>query len=298
LVRASIWHASIVSTMVRRDANEAGASQEVTSSDARCASPAGASPAPVGREAPGSRSQALGETRASRAGRRKPAVRREPSVGEQARGPQHEVKPAASTEEQSGSRAAHVTAKATSDAGPTGRAEDPGGVRGAARVQVEARNTGDPSAQPRSRQGGSYKPEAKSSAVQRESEGLVVPSMVATNNAIGGKGPCFGHARSEGKCEGMAARSGPNDPVARSCDVQVRRPQCELWTGAERLRRPWSYPVNRARGDARARRDGSGRFATAHAPSGRPSVSRVPEIGMHGLKGGPTGTAAPGRKGR
>src|SRR6185312_4814165 len=105
--------------------------------------------------------------------------RREPRSGEQTRGPQHEVKPAASTEEQSGSRAAHFTVKATSAALVPKRAVGPGGVEGAARVQGEAWNTGGPSAQPTSGQGGSYKPKAKSSAVQRESEGIVVPKRKA-----------------------------------------------------------------------------------------------------------------------
>src|SRR6185437_13199972 len=83
----------------------------------RCTSPAGASPAPVGVGAPGSRSQPREGDLAGRAGRRKSVRRREPRSGEQARGPQHEVKPAASTEEQSGGRADHFTAKAT----PTAR---------------------------------------------------------------------------------------------------------------------------------------------------------------------------------
>jgi len=163
----------------------------------------------------------------------------------------------------------------------------PAGVRSAARVEGETWNTRGPSALPPSRQGASYKPKAKSSAAQRESEGLVVPSMVATNNAAGGKGPCFGRARSEGKREGMAATSGPNDPGARRCDVQVRQPQRGLWAGAERLRSPWRRLAQRARGDARGRRRRLGDWAVVHAPSRKPSVSRVPEIGMHGLKGGP-----------
>src|SRR5207302_4555346 len=129
---------------------------------------------------------------------------------EQERGPQHEVKPAASTDPQRGSRAAHFTAKATSTARETGCAGGSPGVGGAARVQGEVRNTGDPSVLPSSRQGGSYKPKAKSSAVQRESEGVVVPASRATNNARGGKDPCGGHVVDGGKREGMAAR--PNHP--------------------------------------------------------------------------------------
>jgi hypothetical protein len=270
---------------VRRDEAAGG----VAPSASRCSCPAGASPVPVGVGAPGSRPQVRAETLVARAGRRKPVRRREPCSGEQARGPQHEVKPAASTEEQWESRAAHVTAKAMLDAPGPGqiRASSLSGVWGAARVQGWLRNTRDPSASPSSRQGASYKPKAKSSAAQRESEGLVVPSMAATNNAVGGKGPCFGRARGEGKREGMAAKSGPNDPGARTCDVQVRQPQGEPGAGAERRRSPWRSPTSRAPGDARARGQRPGDHAVAHAPSRRPSVSRVREIRTHGLKGGP-----------
>ena len=199
-----------------------------------------------------------------KAERRKPDPWQQPCGGEQARGPQHEVKPAASTEQQSESRAAHVTAKATSIALVLERAIDLGGVWGAARVQGWMRNTRDPSALQQSGQSCSYKPKAKSSNAQRESEGRVVPMKVATNNATGGKGPCFGHARQEGKREGMAAKSGPNDPGARTCVVQVQQPRRELRVTAKR------------RGDS-----------SAHAASGGPSASRVREIRKHGLKGGP-----------
>jgi hypothetical protein len=271
--------------MVRREEErDEPRSGEVLSS--RCAFLAGASPVPVGAEAPGSRPQVGGETRPARAGRQEPVRRRRPRSGEQQRGPQHEVKLAASTEEQSGSRAAHVTAKATSGALVSERALDSGGVWSAARVEREVRNTRDPSASPSSGQGAPYKPEVKSAAAQRESEGPVVPSMAATNNATGGKGPCFGHARSEGKREGMAGKTGPNDPDAHTCDAQVRQPQRELWAGAERSRSPWPRPAQRSRGDARGCGRRSGERAVAHAPSRRPSVSRVPEIGTHGLKGG------------
>src|SRR3954466_2718579 len=119
-----------------------------------CATPAGESPAPVSAGAPGSRPHPDEGNLAGRAGRQKPVTRREPYSGEQARGPQHEVKPAASTDSQSGSRAAHVTAKATLAVRVPERAVGPGGVRGAARVQGAGRNTGDPSARPASGQGG------------------------------------------------------------------------------------------------------------------------------------------------
>jgi hypothetical protein len=45
----------------------------------------------------------------------------------------------------------------------------------------------------------SYKPSAKSSGGQRESEGVVVVMIGAQNNAPGAKGPCFDHAGSGGK---------------------------------------------------------------------------------------------------
>lgn len=160
--------------MVRRDDLQIGMGSLVLFWGSSCAFPAGASPVPVGAGAPGSRSQGAGEIPRPRAGCRKPT-----SCGEQARGPQHEVKPAASTEKQSGGRAAHVTAKATRVALVPDRASRSGGVGGAARVQGDVRNSGGPSGWPRSGQGVSYKPKAKSSAVQRESEGIVVPQTGA-----------------------------------------------------------------------------------------------------------------------
>ena len=250
--------------MVRRDEALRGAARAVTSAASRCASSAGVSPVPVGAEAPGSRPQVSREISCIQAGYRKPVKRRMPRSGKQARGPQHEVKPAASTEKQSESRAAHFTAKATSGALVSERASDLGGVGGAARVQGEAWNTRGPSASLQSQQSSSYKPVAKSSAVQRESEGLVVPMMVVQNNATGGKGLCFGHARREGKREGMAGKTGPNDPGARTCDVKVQQPRSELWVRTKRTGRPF-----------------------VQVTPGRPSASRVREIRTHGLKGGP-----------
>src|SRR5690349_8614370 len=188
--------------MVRRDDDDR--SQDLKES--RCASPAGASPASVSVGAPSSRSPESGEILEAE------ARRQEPRNGRQGRGPQHEVKLAASKEKQSGSRAAHVTAKATSAALVSERAVDSGGVWRAARVQGAARNTGDPSLWPSSRQGASYKPKVKSSAAERESEGAVVLSIDAKNNASGGRGPCGGHVVGAGKREGMAASSGPTNP--------------------------------------------------------------------------------------
>jgi RNA-directed DNA polymerase len=157
-----------------------------------------------------------------------------PRSGEQTGGPQHEVNLAASTEKQSGSRAAHFTAKATSSTLDPERVGGPGGVEGAARREGEVRNARDPSAQPLSRQARPYKPKAKSGRAQRESEGVVVPVIAATNNAAGGKGPWGGCVVEAGTRKGMTARSGSNDPVGRRPSDNVRRLQRQLWAAAKR----------------------------------------------------------------
>src|SRR5215210_466013 len=113
--------------MVRRD------EVDKTPSASRCPTPAGASPVSVSPGTPSSRPQAPDENPAARAGCQESPRR------EQARGPQHDVKPAASTDLPPESRADHFTAKATSDAPQSGdvRASGLGGVWGAARVQGE-----------------------------------------------------------------------------------------------------------------------------------------------------------------
>ena len=74
---------------------------------------------------------------------------------------------------------------------------------------------------------------AKSAAAQRESEGAVVPSMAVKNNAVGGKGPCGGHAEGGGKREGMAGKTGPNHPDRRPPVDKVRQLQRQLWAAAK-----------------------------------------------------------------
>ena len=265
--------------IVRR---EADGDRELRSASACCVSPAGGSPARVSAGAPGSRPPAGGEIRLSEAGCQKPLRR------EQVHGPQHQVKPAASTHLQSGSRAAYVTAKATSCAGDPEPAQGPGGVRGAARGQGGARNTRGPSVQPWSRQACPYKPKAKSGRAQRESEGIVVPWIAATNNAAGGKGPWGGCVVGAGKREGMAGKTGPNDPVGRVPSEKVRQPQRRLWTAAKQpSERVVSELENPSCGvtTLRRHRDDATRSCTMRR-SERPPVSRVREIRMHGLNGG------------
>jgi hypothetical protein len=218
------------------------------------------------------------ERRVAQAGCQEP-LRREP-----VRGPQHYVKLAASSDLQSERRAAHVTAKTTSYALQSGDARvwELGGVGSAARGQGDERNTRGPSAPPWSGQRDSYKPMAKSSRAQRESEGTAVLLRATTNNVVGGKGPCFGHARNEGTCEGMAGMTGPNHPDERSLVVKAPQPLHELGTRAKRL----GVSTRRLRPDTRSALRGVEHW-TVHAASRRPSVSRVPEIGTHGLNGGP-----------
>jgi RNA-directed DNA polymerase len=95
---------------------------------------------------------------------------------------------------------------------------------------------------PSSRQGASYKPKVKTAAAQRESEGVVVPKSGAkasqtnavTNNAAGGKDLWGGHVDEAGKREGMAAKSGPNDPDGRRPSDKVQQLQRRLWAAAKR----------------------------------------------------------------
>src|SRR2546422_9622136 len=127
---------------------------ERSSDRSRHTEPGGASPARAGIGPSGSRPPAWGEIAMAEAGRRKPLRR------EQVRGPQHQGKPAASTDSQCGSRAEHVAAKATlavrkSESAP---AASPAGVWGAARAQGSVGNRRDPSVRPTSGQSGAYKP--------------------------------------------------------------------------------------------------------------------------------------------
>jgi RNA-directed DNA polymerase len=146
------------------------------------------------------------------------------------------VKPAASSEKQSESRAEHVAAKATSAARESGWAEGLGGVRGAARAEGEVRNTRGPSCQPSSRQGRAYKPKVKAHGGERESEGVIVPARAVKKNAAGGKGPCFDGASTGGTSEGMVRTAGPNHPGGPEPIDKVRRLQRKLYGAAKRHR--------------------------------------------------------------
>ncbi len=220
--------------MVRRDDDDGTDPKK-----SRCASPAGASPVPVSIGAPGSRSPEPREIAEAEARRQEPE-----NIGRQGRGPQHEVKLAASTDSQSGSRADHVTVKATSSTRSTSEAndEDSRGVWSAARVHGEARNTGDPSARPRVRGTRTDQADGQAIAVQRKSEGIVVPVMTAPQNAVGGKGPWGGHDDENRNDKGMVATRGagtsshrrPNSPGPHLKVDNVARLQRRLGAAAKR----------------------------------------------------------------
>lgn len=160
------------------------------------------------------------------------AWRRKPREGEQVRGPQHEVKPAASTDLQWEGRAAHVTAKATSTARESGWAEDFPGVEGAARGPGEERNTRGPSAWRKSPQVAPYKSKTKGADAQRKSEGSTVPMRSAPQNALGGRGPWGGSVVEAGKHEGLA--TGPKHPPRREPTDRVQQLRRRLWAAAKR----------------------------------------------------------------
>lgn len=212
--------------MVRREGTAAGPAESLVEEGVPCCTvPVGESPARVIAGEPGSRPAPEAERPTGEAWCRKPS-REKSCGGEQQRGPQHQVKPAASSEKQSGSRAEHVAAKAMQRAGKSGYARRPGGVWGAARAEGRVWNSRDPSAPPTSGKGRSYKPSAKSSVVQRESEGVVVLLRAATNNAVGGKDPCSDHAGDGGKGWGMSEVTRTNNPREQKLDDKPR----ECWS--------------------------------------------------------------------
>ena len=150
--------------------------------------------------------------------------------GEQGRGPQHEVKPAASKRLQSESRVEHRAMKAMSTEEQSAAAASVGlaGVEGAARVQGWVGNVRGPSAPPRSGQGQPNKPEAKSADAQRKSDGAVVPMMDERQNSSGGKGSWEDQAGEAGGRRGVAGNARPIPPIDK-----VTRLRRKLWAAAK-----------------------------------------------------------------
>jgi hypothetical protein len=225
-----------------------------------CIFPAGESPDRVIAGELGSRPPPEVERPTGEAWCRKPPTAR--AVGwEQERGPQHQVKPAASSQLQSGSRAEHVAVKATQGAGKSGYAPSPGGVWGAARVQGTMRNTRGSSAPRVMPQSCLDKLMAKRGAAQRESEGAVVLVRTVQKNTVGGKGPCFSRAGEARRREGMTGDAVSNNPAGQ--------------------------PLGDKAPCLRDQLQGAAKPMVAQAVRRGLSVSRMREIRTYGLSGGP-----------
>ncbi len=247
--------------MVRREDTRLTEGRPTGKVASRCAVPAGENPARVIAGEPGSRPALKTERLKGGAWCQKPLGAKADS-GKQTRGPQHQVKPAASSHEQSESRAEHVTAKATFPARESGWAGSLGGVWGAAREQGAGRNTRDPSAPWVRPQERPNKPMAKWGVVQRESEGVVVPVMVTQKNVTGGKGLCFSRADEETRREGLPRVNEAKHPFGQKPVVQSKAL------------------------DSIAQLHGAAKSKSTQAVRRGLSVSRMREIRTYGLNGG------------
>ena len=138
------------------------------------------------------------------------------------------------------------------DAGP------PRGLEAAARFDRGIRNTGDPTRQPARAKAVSIRPMAEKTRSREGVRGARSTEEGRQDKLLEGRGPAWVMAACGGKREGMG--ESPNNPKDK-----VRELQRSLWMCAKRGRAV-PYPV--------------------HATPARPSVSRVRENRMHGLKGG------------
>jgi hypothetical protein len=235
------------------------------------------SPVQVRAGTPGSRSQRVLESARAGAGRHEPHRREHP------RGPHHHVQPAASSDGHRERRAAHLTATARSAAIASGWVGELLGGWGPARAHGSVGNRSDPAAPPRSGHGRSSTPMATSSVAQRESAGVVGPSMGVQPNAPGGQGPRVGQAGAPGPGAGMVRTAGPHHPTAGIAPSEnVRRLEGTRGVAAERPSRHRGHRlVHRRRGDALW---ASWRFGVS--PSGMPYAKTIgtPDAGTSQLR--------------
>lgn len=233
---------------------------------------------------PRSRLRASGEIPPSERSVESPGVAVRRALGKQSCGPNvsESLQPREIGTERQGGRADHVPAKAT-DCGAvaSGDPQDTLGVREGARSEGLVRNRRDPIRRPTSGEGGGYKPKVKCHRAGRESERLVVPWMAPTTTSPEGRGLALVVLAVRGKGEGMPFG-------ANNLFVKARELGNELSVTAE------SAVTNGAAIDSQElpRLTSSGWMAAAldhvldACDTGRPSVSRVLEIGTHGLRGG------------
>src|SRR5690348_5083054 len=120
--------------MVRREGNVEEIAEATAEAEPCCTVPAGESPAAVIAGEPRSRPAPEAKRPTGEARCQEPSAAKA-ARGRQQRGPQHQVKPAASSQKQSESRTEHVPVKATQRAGESGYARSLGGVWGAARAE-------------------------------------------------------------------------------------------------------------------------------------------------------------------
>jgi hypothetical protein len=275
--------------MVRR-----GAEEELTPTRGEGISAGHATPTcemtvPAGVGAPGGGPQVVEGVLPSRAGRQRPVKRRKACSGGPARGPQHEVKRAASTPAQAAVRAAHGTAKATSPAREPKLTGGCGGVGGAARAQGQVRNVRGLSARPES--GPACSPESperspgvRSGWIHRDSAG---GSQYRTAGCtarrarpcgimrLEGRVPAVVRLRQRASLGGRPARPDLGTPL----DISLT-PKGGNCKGSSGLR-PGGYRAD-------ARRCGTCPLQPNRAMlrADDPWSSRVREIRMHGLSGG------------
>lgn len=163
----------------------------------------------------------------------------------------------------------------------TGDPQDTLGVREGARSEGLVRNRRDPPRRPTSSEGGGYKPTAKCHRAGRESEGLVVPWMASTRTTPEGRGPALVALWDRGKGEGMPYWA--NHPSGKA-----RQPGKELSVDAKSAATIGAVIVSQEppRVTILGRMVGVFVCVSDASVMGRPSVSRVRETRMHGLKGG------------
>jgi hypothetical protein len=207
-----------------------------------------------------------------------------PSKREQSRGPKVDepLQLREISTERRGGRADHVAAKATDCTCMTGGVQDTLGVWEGARGEGLVGNRRGPTLRPTSGEGDVYKPKVKGHRAERESEGHVVPMTVPTITTLEGRSPALVTSGERGKCEGMTARS--NHPSVHKARELTNR----LCVAAElrQVRVVLADPLRGLSADDRWTARIPAHPLVSACTTRRPSVSRVPEIGTHGLKGG------------
>jgi len=145
----------------------------------------------------------------------------------------------------------------------------------------------------------SYKPKAKSSGGQRESDGVVVVMIGVQNNAPGAKDPDFDRACVGRERQGMPASRAnhpgglrPVEPSASEMAMfatcrghALATPRCRLWAAAKRPQGPLGFAKQSRWGDSPRAACCRWVLVGRVAAPGRSSVSRVRENRTHGLKG-------------